>query len=265
MEFTILEKRHYLLPSEFHSTPRRVKDYEIDYNYAGDRILHVNGTDYPIARGDVCFRTPGQYVYSTGVQNSYLLTVDFTNTRNAENYQRNIPGSIQPLSENALLKELPVLIHPSDPDYFSQIFTNIAAQTHRNSPTMHLLFQELLFTANACVKHSQYLKLKSSDRVVDLVQQYITANYNQTITLDTLAELAHLEKNYLIRLFKKEFGQTPIEYQISQRMYHARYLLLNSTLSVTEVGEYCGYKTPALFIRHFKRVFCKTPLEYRRQ
>ena len=265
MEFTILEKRRYLIPSEVRTTPRTVKDYEIDYNYAGDRILHVNGTDYTIARGDICFRTPGQLVYSSGIQNSYLLTIDFTNTRHADNYRRNIPGSPQPLSENELLKELPVLIHPADPDYFSQIFSDIAAQTHRNSPTMHLLLQELLFLLNACVKRNQYLNIRSSERAIDKLQQYITAHYNQTITLDTLAELAHLEKNYLIRVFKKEFGQTPIEYQISQRMYHARYLMLNSSLSVKETGEYCGYKTPALFIRHFKRTFGKTPLEYRKQ
>ena len=122
MEFTILEKRRYLIPSEVRTTPRTVKDYEIDYNYAGDRILHVDGTDYPISRGDICFRKPGQLAYSTGIQNSYLLTVDFTNIRKAEHYNRDIPGSLQPLSEIELLQDLPVLIHPADPDYFSQIF-----------------------------------------------------------------------------------------------------------------------------------------------
>ena len=265
MEFTILEKRRYLIPSEVRTMPRKVKDYEIDYNYAGGRILHVDGTDYPISRGDICFRKPGQLAYSSGIQNSYLLTVDFTNIRKAEHYNRDIPGSLQPLSEMELLQDLPVLIHPADPDYFSQIFTDIAAQPHRNSSTTHLLFQELLCLINACVLRNRYLEEKTSDRPVDLIQQYLTAHYREAITLDTLAALVHLEKNYLIRIFKKEFGQTPIEYQISQRMYHARYLMLHSTLSVKEVGEYCGYKTPALFIRHFKRTFQKTPLEYRRQ
>lgn len=264
MKFTILEKRRFLIPSTIKCAPRKVKDYEIDYNYTGEREIFVDGIGYKIARGDICFRYPGQVVSAIGKQDSYLLTIDFTNTRDDENYRRNITGTQQAPYENELFQDLPMVIRPSDPNYFAQIFADIEASSHRNSPTTHMLFEELVFLIHACIRHNKYLQIQPSNKTADTIQQYITTHYNQTITLEDLARLSHLEKNYMVRLFKKEFSRTPIDYQISQRMYHARYLILNTTLTVKEVGEYCGYKTPALFIRHFKKAYGKTPLEYRK-
>jgi len=252
------------MSSEIKCKPRVVKDYEIDYNYTGQRNLYVNGICHSVMEGDICFRSPGQSAYSTGAQDSYLLTIDFTNTRDDENYGREIAGAQQILCTNELICNLPTVIRPSEHNYFNGIFADIAAESQRNSPQTHSLIEELIFLLNACVKHNQYLHNKPVPKISTAIQQYITMNFNQKISLDILSEHFCIEKNYMVRLFKKEFGRTPIDYQISQRIYHSRYMLLNTTLTIKEIGEYCGYNTPSLFIRHFKRTYGKTPMEYRK-
>lgn len=74
-----------------------------------------------------------------------------------------------------------------------------------------------------------------------------------------LLKKANVDKSYLIRLFKKDFGYSPIEYLIKLRMDHAQYLILNTNLTVNEISRLCGYNTPSFFINQYKKFFGTTP------
>lgn len=265
MEFTVLEKMHFTTPEvkpKF-ARPRYVKDYEIDYNFSGGRTMTVDGVPYKIKTGDVCFRRPGQTVMTVGVQSCFLLTLDLTNSKPIENFNRNTTDIIQPIYESELFSSLPTIIRHPRGDYFSDIFRELALQPQLNSDTTKYLIKELLFLLNACVCRNNYQTIRTNSFSSDVALRYLTENFDKKIDLTMLAQKANVDKSYLIRLFKKDFGYTPIEYLIKLRMEHAQYLILNTNLTINEVARLCGYNTPSFFIEHYKKKFGKTPKIHR--
>ena len=87
----------------------------------------------------------------------------------------------------------------------------------------------------------------------------------ESFSLSDLAEKLHVSPNYLNRLFLRELGMPPKRYLIGQRMQLARSLLNSTTLSVQEISQRCGYKTPFAFSKEFRKQFGISPRSFRIQ
>jgi len=84
-------------------------------------------------------------------------------------------------------------------------------------------------------------------------------------TLADLANCAALNRQYLMRLFRRETGQTPLEYQQALRIGRSKELLRTTTLSVGTIAETAGFDSSSYFIRVFKKLEGLTPLAYRKK
>ena len=69
----------------------------------------------------------------------------------------------------------------------------------------------------------------------------------------------------LNRLFVEQSGQTPAAMWREIRLTHARWLLVNSSRSVTRIAYECGFSDCAHFTRWFRRTYSEAPFEFRRQ
>ena len=87
----------------------------------------------------------------------------------------------------------------------------------------------------------------------------------ESFSLSNLAEKLHVSPNYLNRLFLRELGMPPKRYLIGQRMQLACSLLNSTTLSVQEISQRCGYKTPFAFSKEFRKQFGISPRSFRIQ
>lgn len=109
------------------------------------------------------------------------------------------------------------------------------------------------------------LSTQSRHKKVDEVAAYIVSNYNQPLSLDSIASRFYISKCYLSRIFKEATGFTVNEYLNMNRIRHARHMLMNTDLSITAISEALGYDS----ITYFERVFHKyaelSPSRYRRQ
>ncbi|OAB48205.1 response regulator transcription factor [Paenibacillus antarcticus] len=126
---------------------------------------------------------------------------------------------------------------------------------------------ETLFNTSFSAKLTEIRvqRLKGSDKAVEVVKRWITANYNQHAELNTLANMVYLTPSYLSKLFKQEIGLTLTDYIIEVRITKAKQLLRNSLdMKVHEIGAEVGYVDPAYFNKLFKRVVGITPNEYKR-
>ena len=100
--------------------------------------------------------------------------------------------------------------------------------------------------------------------LIEGIQGYITAHFSTDITLEEIARRFNFTPAYLIRIFKKQVGITPIQYLIDLRMAEARRLMLaNRDLDIKEIGEIVGYPDPHYFSRIFKNTQGMSPTEYR--
>lgn len=94
-------------------------------------------------------------------------------------------------------------------------------------------------------------------------KRYIDENYNEAISLDKLAEIAHVNKYYLSHSFKKEYGSSPIDYMLKRRITEAKALLSSTDYSLIQIAEQLGFGSPAYFSKCFRKVEGISPSGYR--
>ena len=95
------------------------------------------------------------------------------------------------------------------------------------------------------------------------VSQYIETHYREKFSLQAIAGELYVNGCYLLRVFKKYSGYTPLAYHNHIRCEHARELLIHSGKSVSEIGEAVGFVSSAHFSHVFKKELDCTPSEYR--
>lgn len=93
---------------------------------------------------------------------------------------------------------------------------------------------------------------------------YIMEHYQESLTLETVSEIAGFHPTYFSSLFKKETGEGFLAYLSSVRMKAAKRLLTEGDLSIGEVGERSGYVDQKYFCKQFKKATGLSPQEYRK-
>ena len=105
---------------------------------------------------------------------------------------------------------------------------------------------------------------QGDSRECDIVRRYIDEHFKENISLDQLAELAHINKYYLVHTFRKTYGTSPINYLISRRIQESRFLLTNSNHSLSQIARILGFSSLSYFSQSFRRAEGVSPLEYRK-
>ena len=93
---------------------------------------------------------------------------------------------------------------------------------------------------------------------------YIQQNYKGKILLREFGEQFHLSEKYISRYFKEHFHITLSQYVTYLRLEHAKQMLQETDISVTEVAMQSGYQNISYFIRSFKKTYGVSPLKYRK-
>ena len=93
---------------------------------------------------------------------------------------------------------------------------------------------------------------------------YIQQNYTGKILLREFGEQFHHSEKYISRYFKEHFHITLSQYVTYLRLEHAKQMLQETDISVTEVAMQSGYQNISYFIRSFKKTYGVSPLKYRK-
>ena len=100
-------------------------------------------------------------------------------------------------------------------------------------------------------------------QIIEQVRHYIDQNLHKDLSLTMLAEYVSLSGSYLSRLFKKETGESLVDYLTSARLERARQLLEQTDQSIETIALEVGYPTHHYFSRKFKERFGQTPRDWR--
>ena len=103
----------------------------------------------------------------------------------------------------------------------------------------------------------------SGNRQCAAVRRHIDVHFKEPLTLEQLAEEAHMNKFYLSHAFKREYGISPINYMITKRIEESKYLLAETDLSLSQVAQMLGFTSPSYFSPVFRRTQNLSPTEYR--
>ena len=82
-------------------------------------------------------------------------------------------------------------------------------------------------------------------------------------SIQSLSERVYVQPMYLIRAFKEKRGLTIGEYQLKVKIKNSVSLLLNTSLSISDISYLNGFYDDAHFIRTFKSVYNTSPHQFR--
>ncbi len=97
------------------------------------------------------------------------------------------------------------------------------------------------------------------------IRKYITTNMSSDLTVESVAESVHLNRNYLTRLFKKHLGVTTNQYITNLKLEAASLLLLRTDMPIKAVATEAFFSNPHIFMRRFKAVKGLSPSKYRQK
>lgn len=96
------------------------------------------------------------------------------------------------------------------------------------------------------------------------VLEHIETHYAAAITLDDLAGVAGMNSKYFCRVFRSLTHHSPVDYLNFYRIEQAANLLDSTDLSVTEIGNRCGFWESSYFTKVFRKYKGVTPALYRK-
>lgn len=105
--------------------------------------------------------------------------------------------------------------------------------------------------------------VRSRERYVAQVVQFIERNYESRITVSDIAGFVGLQRSYLNALFQESMGCSIQQHLIAYRMRRAGELLSATTLSVGDIARSVGYEDPLLFSKMFRKTMGASPSGYR--
>lgn len=108
------------------------------------------------------------------------------------------------------------------------------------------------------------MKIKNNSRINNVVD-YINHHYMENLTIEQIAEAAYISKFYLCKIFKKTLHQTVIEYLHDVRISHAKELLKETDMSISEVAFAVGFNDFSYFSRVYKRKTGVSPSKTKKQ
>lgn len=122
--------------------------------------------------------------------------------------------------------------------------------------------EELLTEA---IKLRNQVSEKKYTELIESAREYIQNNYqNDDLSLQSVASSVNVSSNHFSAIFRKETGETFIEYLTTVRMDKAKELLLCTSMKTSEIGFEVGYKDPHYFSYIFKKIHSVSPKEYRK-
>lgn len=131
---------------------------------------------------------------------------------------------------------------------------------------MTLLYELSLFMDDAKELSSSsfaQIEVQSDSRRILRVQKYIAEHYQDEIHLSQLANMVGMANVSFSRFFKLRTGKSLSDYIIDVRLGYAARLLVDSTMSISEVCYSCGFNNLSNFNRLFKKKRKCTPKEFR--
>lgn len=100
---------------------------------------------------------------------------------------------------------------------------------------------------------------------LEQAETYIRHNYSYPIQISDVARFIGIDRTYLYRIFMKHKGVSPKCYLTQYRVFEAKRLLEDTSLSITETALSCGFHDASVFCKCFQKAEGESPLRHRKQ
>lgn len=224
---------------------------------SGSGILEYKGDSYTLCAGDCVFIDchPG-YSHQTSEDLWKLQWVHFFGPNMANIYGKYLERGGRPC------------FHPRKPDDFKQLWQKLYCIVSAEDYIRDMRINEGLNTLLTLLMEESWHPdtQHAGTKMQNLLQvkAYLDTHFCEKILLDDLADQFFIDKFYLSKIFKKQFGVTLHSYLLQMRITRAKQLLRFTDKTVETIATECGMNSVHYFSRMFKKVTGSAPSEYRR-
>jgi len=257
--------RRYEKPKSFHAEDRGMLVYHVNKTNTEENFFElrfcITGNRYCSEKNcGICKELPGEDcksheamdVFSFHFTSSFLY--QFVHNVKLSNHKDEVLAFKYPYSFNKIFPVcrrkrmvLDTLLNNSYTGAVENIYTN--AKVH----------ELLLYSVECLIDEKEerfackFLAEESGRDRIYQAREILLENIGRPITIKALSRKVAMNECYLKKGFKEIFGTTIFDFYQQQRMEHAKYLLYEKSLSVTDVSDLLGYSS----ISHFSAAFKK--------
>ncbi|MBQ8822372.1 MAG: AraC family transcriptional regulator [Lachnospiraceae bacterium] len=255
-----LQEVGYLKATKSHTSRRSgLTSYLFFLVEEGSGSLTYNGKEYPLQTGDCVFIDCSQPYAHTTAENLWTLRwVHFYGPNMSAIYDKYLErgGSAH--------------FTPGSGENYRQLVDAIYSIADGDIPLKDMKICEKITMLLTLLMEDSWQPMqgapaRESRRSLTDVKEYLDTHLQEKITLDELAGRFYIDKYYLSKLFKQQFGVSVMQYLMHQRITTAKRLLRFTDLSIEKIGQECGMEDSNYFARAFRKVEGCSPTEYRRQ
>ena len=165
------------------------------------------------------------------------------------------------LLEECGLSPLPFCKVSGEDRSVTEQFRKLLSISESDSPWLR---QELACAMEQLILSAARAVTVTRRRLLERSLRYIHNAFPTDIRIPQLAAMENLSHSRYIALFHQQMGTSPTAYLIGLRMERACELLLNTDMSVKQIGISVGYEDPQFFSKLFKKHVGQSPLQYRK-
>lgn len=199
----------------------------------------------------------GNFNLGRGVLREYTAKVREASGFPLQDADRAIRELIVLLNDLALGKGVPAQELPAGADTLMRI--GISADFATFDQFAALLDRVLSFY---CERIRQERDAERPFEVSD-IKTYIDHHYFEDIKISMFTEKYFLSREYLMKLYKQQYGIGIHAYVQKVRMDKAKELLHDPNLKIQEISDLLGYKDKNYFSKAFRNYYALSPTEYR--
>lgn len=244
----------------------------VTWMQAGRVEMRVGGKCHIIGPGDIFIFLPYEiYTFRTMTMDTRYVSLEISLeliTMPPEHFFQK--EFVEPL--RAGLLEVPRWIRPGDPGHeaMTRHLSRLDVAREGSDAYRGELFSVVIGFCTAlmpcCTRQLPEARTdRAEEDVVYRCLEYIKNNYSRKLTLGELAELVHLQPNYLCTVFRERTGRTVFEHITRYRCSWAAKLLRSTKLPVNQIAERCGFPSISFFTRKFTALHGGSPTAYRKR
>jgi AraC-like DNA-binding protein len=225
----------------------------------GEGSLEYEGKEFSLTQGDCVFiDCNNPYSHTTSPTNLWTLRwIHFW-------------GASMPIIYKKYKERGGRPVFRPEEDNFSEVWSKLFETASGHDYMRDMLINQYLSELMVCVMRESWhpeeqSSLPPKKQIIKPVKEYLDKNYGEKITLDSLSTQFYINKYYLTKTFKEQYGVSITSYLLNLRITRAKQLLRFSEKSVEEIGLECGLGAAHYFSQTFKNVEGVPPSKYREQ
>jgi AraC-like DNA-binding protein len=143
--------------------------------------------------------------------------------------------------------------------HISRLHARGAAADELSAATAAIALQELLLWCAARAQSHSVAPGAEAAAIVEKVAAIIDARFDELPSMGRIAQDVGKSQNYIARRFRERFGMTILQYALSRRIAHARYLLEGTDLPIRDVAARVGIDDAQYFNKQIRRQLGDSP------